>query len=257
MRANRRRATTCRSRLAGVHDPDVVAFNIVRPWPQRARLPGPRNGQRWAVRLHHDHHAGCVEDGCTKRQPFPWWRPRSYGRFWTLAGRDFYWPAMVTIWHREPGGHDALTVCQRRYRDRHGTWRYSKGWRFHVHHWRVQVPPAQQLRRRLLTRCAWCGGRDRAGDRVNHALSWDGPQGRWWQGEPGLYHADCQGVSSAHAQCRCGEPAPQYETWGRCGRCGRFVPHGRTGEQLERVRRLAAVPAGQRPPREGRAGGSD
>lgn len=173
-----------------MHDPDVVAFTIVRPWPQRSGLPASQNGKRWAVRLHHDHLPSCAAEGCTG-QPFPWWKPRSYSRFWRLAGRELYWPPLITVWHREPGGRDALSVCRRRWQDKNGAWHFSHGWHWHLAHWRIQVHPAQNLRRRLLTRCEICGGRDRKGHRVNLSSSWDRPPGRWWRGEPGLRHMDC------------------------------------------------------------------
>lgn len=236
-----------------MHDPLVVAHTIVRPWPQPSSLPatGSRgDGVRWQIRHHHTCTGYCRRNDPPHREgAFPWWKPRSYRRFWRLAGRDWYWPALVTIWHREPGGADALSVCQRRYQDKNGQWRYSKGWRWHVRHWRVQVPPLQGARRRLLTRCAWCGGRDRKRDPVSTSFSWDGPKGRWWHGEPGLYHGDCSAVASAHRACSCSEPAPSHGTWGRCLRCDKPVPHGRTDEQLTRTRRLAQVPEGTRPGR--------
>jgi hypothetical protein len=181
-----------------VHDPDVVAFTIVRPWPQRSGLTGPRNGKRWAVRLHHDHMPSCAAEGCAG-QPFPWWRLRSYGRFWRLAGREFYWPPLVTIWHREPGGRDALSVCRHRWQDKAGNWHLSRRWRWHVAHWHLQVHPLQHLRRALLTRCEVCGGRDRKGHPVNLSSSWYLPHSPWWRGEQGLRHHGCDRERAAAA----------------------------------------------------------
>lgn len=189
-----------------MHDPDVVAFEIRRPWP------------RW-------HEPRTVE-----------------GRF--VPGY-FWWPPLVTVWHREPGGRDSGTVCQH-YR----TWEResapSHAWRFHVHHWKIQIHAAQTLRRRLLTRCAWCHGRHRKGDPVNVSHSWDGPRGRWWQGEPGLYHHDCSAISSAHATCVCDVPVPEHGNHGRCAVCDRFRPFGMTEENLARARELSAIPTGAR-----------
>lgn len=173
-----------------MHDPMTVAFEIRRPWPSRSSLPAAGSGDvRWRIRLHHSHHDDCAPNGCTGN-PFPWWKPRSYSSFWRLAGRDFYWPPMVTVWHVEPGGADGLSVCGYR-RDADGKKRYTKAWHWHVHHWRLRFPPLQHLRRWLLTRCAGCGGKSRKGRMVNVSLSWDGPRGHWWQGEPGLYHVEC------------------------------------------------------------------
>lgn len=166
--------------------------------------------------------------------------------------RRWYWPPLVTVWHREPGGHDSGEVCKhyRRYQDAAGDWQYKflHGWKLHVHHWKVQVHPLQEVRRWILTRCAWCGGRHSKGDAVNHSLSWDGPCGRWWQGEPGLYHGDCASVKTAKGRCLCDDPVFDMKGWGRCARCDGFRSHGATPAVLERQRLLAAVPDGQRDP---------
>lgn len=235
-----------------MHDPLVVAWTIPRPWPSRSRaaaLGRGDDGPRWRIRLHHQ----CT-DYCRDNDPphragaFPWWRPGSYSKFWRLAGRDLYWPPMITVWHREPGGHDALTICRHRYQDKNGQWHLSRGWRWHIWHYHLQVHPAQAARRRLLTRCAWCGGRSRKGDEVNHSHSWDGPRGRWWQGEPGLYHRDCSAAEIAHRTCTCPAPSPAHGDWGPCMSCGRFVAWGRTAEQVARARWYQAYGAGVRPP---------
>jgi hypothetical protein len=204
-----------------MHDPLVVAFEIRRPWPRRDRAYDKKPGR---VSLHS-------------------WR----GPFWVIGGKGFYWPTMVTVWHREPGGHDSGEVC-RHYVKRVGADGQYKltmlnGWRFHVHHWKIQVSPLQELRRRLLTRCAWCGGRSRKRDSVNHSHQWDGPRGRWWRGEPGLYHLDCSSVSRAHVACLCDSPVLEYEGYGRCARCSGYRRFGATTDELERQRLLAAIPA--------------
>lgn len=168
------------------------------------------------------------------------------------GGRRYWWPPLVTVWHREPGGHDSGEVCRHyiRYHDKRGEWRVRvlRGWRFHIHHWKVQVHPVQKLRRWALTRCAWCGGRSRKGDQVNHALSWYGPRGRWWQGEPGLYHGDCSAVERGHATCLCDVPVLEHRSHGRCVVCGRHRAFGMTTAGLEIARVLGAVPNGQRDP---------
>lgn len=136
--------------------------------------------------------------------------------------RTWYWPAVVTVWHREPGGHDALTVC-----------RYTGWWRLHVHHWRLQFPPLQGLRRWLFTRCAWCAGRHRRRDRINHSLSWDRPERRWWRSEADLYHSDCASVATAHRTCLCDDPVLVSEAgFGHCLRCHQFRPYGLADEVI-------------------------
>lgn len=97
---------------------------------------------------------------------------------------------MVTIWHVEPDGQDALTVCRTRSQKPDGTWKFSRGWVWHVHHWKIQVSPLQDLRRRFLTRCEECGRKGRPN--VSH--QWDGERGPWWRGEKGLYHSECSSL---------------------------------------------------------------
>lgn len=188
-----------------MHDPDVVAFDIKRPWPERSE---PMGKERWRFR----------------------------GSFWTIAGHGLYWPDLVTVWHREPGGRDALTVC------RHG----RIPWQLHVHHWRIQVPPLQALRRRLLTRCEWCGGRSRKRDVVNHSQTWDGLRSPWWRGERGLFHSDCSSIEQAHRACVCEDPLTDHSDYGRCVLCCGYRGYGRSAEHLAQLRVLKAIPAGQR-----------
>jgi hypothetical protein len=145
-----------------VHDPLTVAFEIRRPWPELSRselTPWSRVGEgNWVVR----------------RSPF-----------WILAGRRLYWPSMITIWHRDPSGYDN-DVCLAGHR--------SRTWRFHVHHWRIQVVPLQKARRRLLTRCSDCGGRSTKAHPVNLG-GWGRERGPWWRGETGLKHMNCTTTS--------------------------------------------------------------
>jgi hypothetical protein len=180
----------------------------------------------------------------------PWPNPRR-------ANGSRYWPALVTVWHREPGGHDSGEVCKeyRRVQNANGEWRYRflNGWRFHVHHWRLQVSPLQDLRRWALTRCAWCGGRHSKMDAVNISHQWDGPAGRWWQGAPGRYHHDCSAVARAHSSCICVEPqcrdsSAEHGPYGTCARCGNGRAFGDRPGARERQRLLATVPAGKRDP---------
>lgn len=156
-----------------MHDPLVVAFEIRRPWPKRARHYDAKPGRpRWVARY----------QWATWRKPWKGW---TY--FWTIAGRGFYFPSLITVWHREPDGHDSLTICQTRTQRADGSWKYGRGWVWHVHHWKIQIHPLQDLRRRLLTRCAECGRKGRPD--ISH--QWDGERGPWWRGERGLYHMQC------------------------------------------------------------------
>lgn len=162
--------------------------------------------------------------------------------------RRYHWPAMVTVWHREPKGHDSGTICRHvdKTQGRDGTWRYRKNWRWylHVHHWKIQIHALQKLRRYLLTRCAWCGGPSRDGDWVNVSHQWDGPRARWWQGERDLYHMGCSSVAEAHRLCLCADPGLSQGDYGRCVFCGKFRAWRQQPDEADRI--LAALPAGSR-----------
>lgn len=191
-----------------MHDPMTVAFEIRRPWPKR---------DTW-------------QTGQAARTGTRW---EIGGAYWVLAGHALYFPCFITVWHRDPSGYDH-TTC------------HTKRWRLHIHHWKIQISPLQQLRRRLLTRCAWCNGRSVKGDQVNHSHQWDRARGRWWQGERGLYHHDCSAIKTAHATCVCTRPVLDHDTYGRCARCGQSRSFGMTDANLTRARELSAIPHGHR-----------
>ena len=214
-----------------MHDPMVVAFEVPRPWPRLVRWG--TEGARWSI--------------ARRRPPSPWWHPGGWSLRLVVAGRRLYWPPMIVIWHVEPDGRDAGQVCSQYRRVQDGV-RFDHRWRWHVHHWRIQVPPAQQLRRRLLTRCAWCGGRSTKRDAVNVSGGGPRPRAAWWQGERGLHHVDCYSVSRAHATCLCptGWAVLEHHTYGLCARCGKHRPFGMTESALVRARVLASIPHGGR-----------
>lgn len=203
-----------------MHNPESIAFEIRRPWPTRSEFGSARPGQpRWKFRS-----------------------GRSLSPFWTIAGRGIYWPDLITVWHIEPGGRDSGEVCKTH-------------WKWHVLHWRVRIGTVQRFRRWALTRCEWCGGKSRKGDRVNFSHSWDAETSRWWRGERGLFHEDCSGVSTAHATCTCGPAEGVWESelsgdpYGECATCGlRRAWVGRDREHFidPRTVVLKSIPAGRR-----------
>lgn len=151
------------------------------------------------------------------------WPQRTSGRW--------YWPSVITIWHHEPGGADAGTLCH-----------HSGRWRWHVHHWRIRWDSLYALRRTLLTRCQWCGGRSRKDFRVNHGKGWHEEKSPWWKGESGLYHGDCISAERAWNTCTCPTPdlgsypvakdgARVPREYGDCATCGRW----RAWQQLPRT----------------------
>ncbi|WP_029923887.1 hypothetical protein [Nocardia otitidiscaviarum] len=187
-----------------MHDPDVVVADIRRPWPHITRTKRP-----------HTRQIG--------------WRC-----YWYLGSWELYFPSIVTIWHREPGGHDSGTVCK------------PSTWARHPHHWWIQVPPLQDLRRYLLTRCEWCGGNSRNADPVNVSSQWDRERGPWWRGESGLYHRDCLTVWHSHILCYCDTPDLDHGDYGTCRICGGRRAWRKTPTDLNRA--MADLPVGARMP---------
>lgn len=173
-----------------MHDPEVVAFRIRRPFPEKPRRVGATAPQ-WRWQIHY--------------QDF------YVSPFITVAGREFYFPDLVTVWHREPHGEDALQ----------GECRGTR-WQWHIHHWQIQWTVLQKWRRRLLTRCEWCGGRSTKRDVVNCSHQWDREKQPLWRGERGLFHGDCSTVERAHQTCLCDEPLfDMNRDYGLCLLCGK------------------------------------
>jgi hypothetical protein len=214
-----------------MHDPLVVAFEIRRPWPKRARYRD----------------AKPVPEGKRPKPRWSWSLP-----FFTFAGFGWYFPSLITIWHREPGGHDSGEVCKHHHRaqDANGDWQwvFHRAWRFHVHHWKIQVHPLQHLRRWLLTRCEWCGGPSRKGDAVNVSHQRDGERGPWWRGARGLFHHDCSTVQRAHNRCVCDLAELSQSDYGKCGRCGLFRAYNQPAYPDEATRLLKSLPLKSRIP---------
>ncbi|MGW5147570.1 hypothetical protein [Rhodococcus koreensis] len=192
-----------------MHDPMVVAFTIRRPWPE-IRRPHGTNPPRWK------------------------WR--RWSSFAHVAGWELYFPSLITVWHVEPHGYDAFTVCK-----------HKSHWQWHVHHWHIQWCFLQHWRRRLLTRCAWCHGRSTKRDAVNVSHQWDHARVPWWKGETHLFHHDCSTVAHAHRICLCDDPLFEHNRdYGQCLMCGKFRGWKQTPGKATRT--LAAMPVGARMP---------
>lgn len=94
--------------------------------------------------------------------------------------RKWYFPALVTVWHVDPeadGTDDSCRVMRNRWA------------KFHVHHWRIQIHPAQRLRKWLFTRCEFCGER---GPSLRLSTTYHRrPKRRMLQGDRDLFHFPC------------------------------------------------------------------
>jgi hypothetical protein len=115
--------------------------------------------------------------------PRPWPKVRRRN----AVGRLFYWPSIITVWHDEPGGRDAGSLCGWPERGRKlPLWLFR-----HRRHLRVQWRTKQALNRWLYQRCEHCGGKSRRRHPVNVSHQWgSGPQ-EWGRSKPGLYHGAC------------------------------------------------------------------
>lgn len=230
-----------------MHDPLVVAFDIHMPIPRRSSLSTVGSTHRWGIRARrrtNPEHLG--------HRVYPWWRPAGYRVY--LSGHEYHLRRLATVWHVEPDGRDSGEVCKhyRREQQPDGTWSTTvlNGWRWHIHHWRIQIPALQALRRRLLTRCAWCGGRSTKTNPVNISHQWDSPKTPWWRGDTHLFHQACSSVHTAHRTCTCEDPILDHDNYGTCARCNLFRAFGRTARTTKVHQLYKRCPAGQAPPTE-------
>ena len=202
-----------------MHDPMTVVFDIRRPWPQRAHFPQGKPDRRWdfgRIRVI----PGSPRDEEARRRgvhPVPWWRPSSWSAFWVLAGRRYYWPSLVTVWHVDPerfGDDSSCRTANYTHRqefppDPPEAWHNARNWshryrvqretpwldrvvpwRWHLWHWHIQVHPVQQFKRWAFSRCSKCGGRFRWGYSPVSG-SWHGTGPLWFRSERNTYHSEC------------------------------------------------------------------
>lgn len=160
-----------------MHSPEVLAWSVYRPWPTIRKQSHRANAPKWQLPIR-------------KRKGRLSFYMSHFGYF---NGYELYWPSIIDVWHMEPGGRDALTVCRDRYKNKKGEWKFTNGWKWHFWHYKVSWSFIYGWRRRLLTRCAECGGPDRKGNRVNVSNGgWDGrPKVPIWCGEVHLFHSEC------------------------------------------------------------------
>lgn len=164
-----------------MHDPMVVAHNVVLPIPRR-KWRAAKSEPRWT--FHRRRRTNTENLG---EPVYRWWRPDGYELI--VAGWVIGLYKLATIWHVEPKGRDSGEVCKH--------WANGKPlrrWKWHVHHWSVQIHLLQGVRARLFDRCALCGRKGRPN--VSH--QWDGPGVGWrkWRSRPGLYHSQCSALGS-------------------------------------------------------------
>lgn len=160
-----------------MHDPMVVAHEIPSLIPRRVswREKGTR---RWGFDISRRTNADNLGE-----RTYPWWRPTGYTL--RLAGRAYGLGRLATIWHVEPGDRDAFTVCKRTWKDGRG----STSWKWHIHHWHIQVHVLGGVRRRLFLRCAEC---NRPFGRHDAAFG--------YMGGDATYHDECMSLRSTRSE---------------------------------------------------------
>lgn len=144
-----------------MHDPMTVVFTIRRPWPYRTKGPSVHRPKRWKLT----------------------------GTFWTLAGRTFYWPAWVTVWHVEPKGHDGGSICK----GMGGSELTLHNVMWAIRHWRhlqINVEPYLRVRRWLLDRCEGCG----------HRFRWKRDARHSYMGTDKVWHDPCMSLRHVRSQ---------------------------------------------------------
>ena len=80
------------------------------------------------------------------------WPSRLRAEAAKLLGRDWEWPSLITVWHKDPCTDGSDSSCRHKGR-RRGSF-YICFW-----HWQFQVHAFQKLRRWFFERCAKCGHR--------------------------------------------------------------------------------------------------
>lgn len=131
-----------------MHDPMVVGWDIPAPIPKREKYRDPRPGQpRWTLGRRRRTNPENLGEPV-----YAWYRPHGWEP--KIAGRTFGLMRFATIWHVEPGGHDSGEICKHWVDGKH-----TNAWRWHIHHWHIQVIPHQRVERWLRARCGECGRR--------------------------------------------------------------------------------------------------
>lgn len=165
-----------------MHDPMVVAWEVPAPIPRRYKFDDHKWGGRSGIERRRG--TGAQNLG---RPIYRWWRPAGYRV--AVRGRAFRLRRLVTIWHVEPNGADTGTICKHWVAGKHKT-----AWKWHIHHWHLQVPILQQIRRYLFERCELCGRRY-PWNYAPISHQWDRQRdGHWWNITKGAYHHECSSL---------------------------------------------------------------
>ena len=166
-----------------MHDPEVLAFHIRRPWPQRSFYHKTR--WRWSL-------------------PFV-----------NIAGRSFYFKDLIAIWHVEPHGEDSLQgECRGAKHWRWHVHHWEIQWCF--------LQDFQQLYLTRCAWCGnRSAKRDPVNVSLDNHIGAK-PPNPWWRGRANSVHRECSVVARAHRLCLCDDPQLSHGGYGQCAFCGKF-----------------------------------
>lgn len=163
-----------------MHDPSVQVFEIRVPVPAveykvRATPNGLRR-RRWT---------GGDEVGKPQKRPY---RPAAWEL--VIAHRLIRWWNVLEVWHDEPGGRDAHTLCKGQ-RGSQLTWHNVRWAWTHRRHLRLWSPPIRRVASWRKLRCDGCGHRFRWKRDARHALGWNARE---------VYHGPCASLVTVRSQ---------------------------------------------------------
>lgn len=189
-----------------MHDPMTVAFEIRYPWLKWGKL-GRDEWHRtyrepFITIWHVDPEHGGSDDSCDwhgSNRPLnareKALRQAVEDLLHRLGNAPYYPDPHLygTAPHSDEEGADtgpvgALRLAMYEWRKRS---RFRLPVRWHIWHWRLQIHPVQHFKRWAFSRCCKCGGRFRWGT-APCSNSWHGDGPRWFRGERGVYHGNCE-----------------------------------------------------------------
>lgn len=173
-----------------MHDPMTMAFEIKNPFVK----PSESGWRPSLITIWHvDPETDGSDDSCD-------WFYFGLTESERMAALDLVTNEVdnLLIYVRSMDKRDVETVLfaqWRKARQFHNPRSWWKHPRWHIHHWRIQVHPVQQLRRWLFTRCERCGKRFPYG--YSPVSSGNYIKAHGFHGERSLYHHDCYQIRVA------------------------------------------------------------
>ncbi|AYN57847.1 hypothetical protein HOU49_gp60 [Arthrobacter phage Eileen] len=201
-----------------MHDPQTVAFEIRRPWPQIRKAYKPK--------------------------PFK----IGFTAFWYIGKQEWYWPGLITIWHVDPSGYDSNEDCPYS-----GHWQWHvHHWKLQIHplqhlrRWaltRCEWCHGRSHKGDLVNHSLqWDNEK---------SPWWKGERGLFHSDCSSIASAHRQCACELH-EGGPWESGLSGDPYGRCATCGKYRgwqgPDRKTSPRDEANRLLQTIPAGKRDP---------